>query len=314
MEAIGFGARFAVARRAGVAAAGPVFDFTGSALPAGASFARGSPATRFGAGGTLVSVAADVARIEPGGRGVLIEPAATNTLPASADWTDPAWTLRYLARNAAVLIEDATSGVGHSVKQNGSAPSYAAGQSVTMSVVAGEYAGPAKRYLVLVAGGSPVFADPVSAIFDLATGAATANGSTTAGTSALGGGMWLCWVGATAVAAGTISLVQVKLTDSATIDRAYAGDAASGIVATHVQIEAGGVASSRIPTGASAATRAADMLTLAWGTRGVADGTIGVRYTFDDGSTQDVATVVSGGTARVPTTLARRWLKRAERV
>ena len=61
-------------------------------------------------------------------------------------------------------------------------------------------------------------------------------------------------------------------------------------------------------------TRAADTLVLDWRSRGVGDGTIGVRYGFDDGSTQDVAAVVAGGMATVPTTLARRWIRRVQKL
>lgn len=55
----------------------------------------------------------------------------------------------------------------------------------------------------------------------------------------------------------------------------------------------------------AAAARAADVLTLNWASRGVADGAAVLRYTFDDGSSQDVAATIAGGTTIVPATLAR---------
>ncbi len=58
-------------------------------------------------------------------------------------------------------------------------------------------------------------------------------------------------------------------------------------------------ASSYIPTTTTALTRPADTLTLDWGSLGVPDSTITARYTFDDGSTQDVATVVASGKSAV---------------
>lgn len=65
---------------------------------------------------------------------------------------------------------------------------------------------------------------------------------------------------------------------------------------------------SPISTDAVAATRAGDVLTLDWGGQGVANGTIAVRYMFDDRSIQTLATTIAGGVSVVPTTLARRHL------
>lgn len=66
-----------------------------------------------------------------------------------------------------------------------------------------------------------------------------------------------------------------------------------------VQIEARTTPTSYIPTTTAAATRPGETLTLDWGSLGVPDSTITARYTFDDGSTQDVATVVTSGKSAV---------------
>jgi hypothetical protein len=52
-------------------------------------------------------------------------------------------------------------------------------------------------------------------------------------------------------------------------------------------------------------------LVLDWSSRGIADGSHTVRYTFDDATYQDVSTTVASGTATVPTNLNRRWIKSA---
>ncbi|TCP63947.1 hypothetical protein [Sphingomonas sp. PP-CE-1G-424] len=67
------------------------------------------------------------------------------------------------------------------------------------------------------------------------------------------------------------------------------------------QMERGSTASSYIPTTSAATTRAADVLTLNWAAKGVGDGAYTARYTFADGTTQDLPTKVEGGKAVVPT-------------
>jgi len=77
------------------------------------------------------------------------------------------------------------------------------------------------------------------------------------------------------------------------------------------QLEVGGMATSLIRTSGSAQSRAADVLTLDWGSKGVADGTRTVRYRFDDGSHADLPAQISGGLATVPTPLPRTALAAA---
>ncbi|MEQ9812338.1 MAG: hypothetical protein RLO50_06125 [Azospirillaceae bacterium] len=90
MHGIALGALPLPARRRADRAESPAmplhFDFTGGALPAGAGFARSSPAL----GPGLVAVAADTPRLYPGA-GLLLEGAATNLLPHSRDIAAGAW-------------------------------------------------------------------------------------------------------------------------------------------------------------------------------------------------------------------------------
>lgn len=310
MHAIGFGPRFAVERGARGRAA---FDFSGGVLPPGAQFARASAASAYDASGALVSVAADVARFDHdpathAARGLLLEDAATNLVSHSADWSDAYWSKVGVAAIPASLIESTATGP-HLVRQVSGDISYAVGQATTVSVIARERSGSAKRYLLLSLSTTPYFAGPASAIFDLAAGTAVASYAT-AGLRPAGGGAWLCWLTGVPVGAGSGQQVIARLTTAPDTTTSYTGDGASGLDVGRIQIERGSVATSRIATAAGPATRAADTLTLDWRSHGVPDGTAGVRYIFDDGSTQDVATAVTGGSAVVPA-LARPWLRGA---
>jgi hypothetical protein len=80
------------------------------------------------------------------------------------------------------------------------------------------------------------------------------------------------------------------------------------------QIEKIGVVTSPIFTSTVPVTRAADVVTLNWGSLGIADGTITARYTFDNGTTQDVVTVISGGVSTVPTNLNRPIIRRVDKI
>ena len=73
------------------------------------------------------------------------------------------------------------------------------------------------------------------------------------------------------------------------------------------QCEIGSTTSSFIPTSTTQATRAADQLSLT-----IPKGVTGLRYVFDDETSQDVA--VSAGAYTVPTILNRPYIKRIVRV
>lgn len=317
MDAIAFGHGMAV----GAAVRVPGFDFTRGVLPPGAMLTRASAGSRYTAAGVLASEAANVARFDYdpvtlAPRGLLIEAASSNAVQWSTDWTNAYWTKANLATTqATALIETSAANAAHTMQQATGDVTLTAGQAVTLSVIAAERAGSGKRYLLLSAGGAPAFSGTTSVIFNLGTGAVSASANVTAsGVVALGGGASLCWMTATPVAAASGQAVTVRLNGIATAANVYGGDGTSGLNVTHLQIEPGGVASSRIVTAGTAGTRAVDALVLGWGGIGVPDGAITVRYTFDDGSTQDVATTVSGGAAAVPATLARAWIKGARKV
>ena len=314
MTALGGGPGFRLNRRGKVP---PVFDFTGGVLPAGASLSRASSATRCDAAGTLASEAADVARfdydpVSHALRGLLVEPAATNQVLNSQDWTQSSWAVKTVTRTATTVIETVGTNA-HRMQQAANSHVLAAGAPVVLSCIAGELAGPAKRWLGLYFGPNGFAAAP-SATFDLAAGTVTQAANGTAGCIAAPGG-WLCWITATPNASVSTGGDQFYLSnDAANAIPSYAGDGASGLAITEMQLETGTLPTSRVRAGASAGSRAADVLTLDWGAKGAADGAIMVRFTFDDGSTQDMAATVSGGLASVPTGLDRPWLRRVEKI
>lgn len=314
MNALGFGTGFRLNRRSKIS---PVFDFTGGVLPAGASLTRASAATRCDGAGALASEASDVARFDydPAGhglKGLLIEAAASNVALNSQDWTQPSWTASNVTVTAATLVESSAT-VIHRVQLTTANRTLSSGAPVVMSAIAAELAGSAKRYLGMTLGATGFAAQP-SATFDLAAGAVTqvANGS--AGCVAAAGG-WLCWLSGVPNASVTTAAERYFVSNASGVAMpSYAGDGASGLRVSEVQFETGTLPTSRIRTGASAGNRAADGLTLDWGAKQLPDGAIMVRDGFDDGSSQDVAATVSEGLTSVPTTLARPWLKRAERI
>lgn len=304
MRALGMGGAIpevALRRRRGVAG----FDFGGGVLPAGASLTRASAASWRDAGGVLQSAGIDVARlghVYAGGAwtlgGLVYEPQpATNLLPNSRDAT--LWPVARLTMPSATrVIEDAASGV-HTTT---SSASYTAGVRYFLSGIASEIAGNAgKRYLTLMMGGG-AFGANASAVFDLATGTSVAvpGGPATlqAGMVATGAARWRCWLSAVAIAS-VATTARHGISNSNTSIASYAGDGASGFDMSDIQLESERL-SSPVVTGASAATRAGETLVLDWGSRGLGDGSYLFRYTFDDGSSQDAATSVSGGLASVP--------------
>jgi hypothetical protein len=91
----------------------------------------------------------------------------------------------------------------------------------------------------------------------------------------------------------------------------WSTDGISGVQVTHLQLEQGITApvTSIIPTSGTPTTREADLLILPWARRGIPDGEITARFLFDDGSFEDRAMTIAGGTVIVPTDLARTRLR-----
>lgn len=287
--------------------AGAAFDFSGGAMPAGASLTRASAGTRFNAAGVLASEAADVARFDfdpvtRACRGLLVEPAATNLLADASAFDGAAW-----ARSAALAVtanaEIAPDGTATAdVLTDGSTSSHA---SATQGVAAGALVASlfVRKDMAPRTTRTPLLrlsGPQIDLTFDTQTG-----DSLGAGGAIDCGDWWRVWV----ATAGGSTLAIYPAVATGALGTAYAMATTGAITAWGAQVETGDR-----PTSFVTGTRAADLLVLDWASRGVADGAVTLRYGFDDGSTQEVAATVSGGVTAVPTTLARRRIRRVERV
>lgn len=294
----------------GAAPTGPAvidgYDFTGATLD-GATLTRASAGRYLSDSDVLTSAAIDAARFDytagAGLRGLLIEPARTNVFVRSEEFDNASWTKNAttVTANAAVapdgastadrIVETTASGVAHNCQQTFSATS---GQPYTFSVYA-----KAAEVTVLgiamnqVGGGAPSY-------FNLLTGAVTAQGSHTATIESVGNGWYRCTISITATSTATASF-RVHLCPSVGT-YIYAGNASNGALFWGAQMENAATATSYIPTTTVAVARSADVLALVAPT-----GTATARYTFDDDTTQDVAT--AAGAYNAPTNLNRPRLR-----
>lgn len=317
MGAFGFGPGFAIRRAAALA---PVFDFGGGVLPPGAMLTRASVGRRFDAAGALVSEPADTARFDHdpatgARRGLLIEGAASNLLP----WSDRLDLFGESSQCAVVAdvgaAPDGSGGFDRLVPGVGSgvfpyvADTRVPKDAATTYTLSAFVRRETLRWMLLSGG---LYGDARFAWFDLQAGAVgtVGGGASGAAIARIDAATFRIAVTFTGTTSPYCLLAPVKA--DATFGADYAAGDTAG--AWGAMLEVGARASSPIATAGGAATRAADVLTLDWGGRGVADGTITVRYGFDDGSSEDATTTVAGGRATVPVGLARCWLRRAQLV
>ena len=301
MGALGIGPELSLGRGR-VRSAG--FDFGGGVLPAGASLARASSGSRIDGAGLVASAGANVARFDHDPatlalRGLLVEGQATNRAKYGGQldqWLrDQSGTAPTVTAAAATAPDGTFSATGVAL------PAVAAGGRATFYRVV--TATPADSHTASVwlkgaAGGERVWM------------ALTENGGIWTSRSCVLTTGWERF--AFTVTLGAMSYYLFFGVD--TRDTAQSPQSAQAFSIWGAQFEQGASASSYIATAAAEATRAADVLALDWTSLGVADGAITLRCTFDDGSTQDLAATVAGGTTTVPAGLARRWLRRVERL
>jgi hypothetical protein len=317
MEAIGFGPTLGLRQRR----SGAAFDFTAGALPPGASLARGSAATRVNAAGVLVSEASQVARFDydPATlalRGLLIEAAASNLLGRSEQLQLASLANMSVTADAASAPDGAMT-MDRLTPNAGTAAPYA-------SLLYSKTSGTTYCFSGFIKGGAGIqwgvlcadsFGSGRLAWFDLNAGTVAQAGANTIAATIrdFGGGIYRCAI----IFTGSNSVHHMF--SASTVAGSYNGSTFSGsdsVFGWGAMLEEGARATSYIATpGTSAVARAADVLTLDWASRGVGDGAIGARATFDDLTTQDLAMTVTGGSASLSGgALTRPCVRRIERV
>ncbi|NYZ18015.1 hypothetical protein HL658_36225 [Azospirillum sp. RWY-5-1] len=273
------------------------------ALPAGV-FSRLGTATYWDAAGVLRTAAAGVPRFDHHPvtgrcRGLLIEGAATNLLLRSQEFDAAAWSKAEVTvtANAAAapdggtamdkLVESAANGL-HRMSQS---VSLVSGQVYSFSCYA--RAGERSVLKLETSGGGWSTAPRVTV--NLATGTVQAiTGSPTSyGIEPVGGGVFRCWITATATA--TSGLVLLMLGNSASGEAiGYTGDGTSGLYLWGAQLEAGGAPTSYIATAGGTVTRAADVCALPTaGWWSATEGTLVVAWSVAAASAQTIRGVAA---------------------
>lgn len=201
-------------------------------------------------------------------RGVIIEPARTNSFVRSADFSTT-WVASQITvvTDQAVapdgttsmdLIRPSTSSAGHFIVQ--SFVGYVSGTSYTLSVFA---KASGYNFLRLSFPGAAFASTGRAACFNLSTGAlGVVQSGVTAVIEDWGNGIYRCSISATANASSSGDAgCTVNNANDATLTT-YAGDGTSGILVWGGQHETGLFVTSYIPTAAAAVTRAADTISI----------------------------------------------------
>lgn len=299
MGVIGLGVGIGSGRIATARAVG--FDLGADTLPAGVTLSRATPATCFDASGVLTVRPANAARFDHdpqtlARRGLLVEAAATNVLPWSSDLAGH-WAGDMGGSGSAPIVT-ALDAVAPDGTNAATRIDFVRGNGFSRIALSG---------VGTVPGMPMVFSVWLKAAGTAGASIALRLESEDGGTLTLDG-QWRRY-----------SLAAKANTDAASAQlllwsQVAGAPTAAAVHAWGAQLETGATATSPIATAGIAITRSADTVTLDWGSRGVPDGPITVRYEFDDASSQTVAGAVAGGRMTVPTDLARARLLRVTRI
>lgn len=289
----------------------------------GAVYTRAGPAWYYDAAGVYQTAAQDqplfdYSPVTGAFRGLLIEPAATNPVRFSDDCSivDATRMNRFdcTTPSASLMVEN-TGTVTPTLQY---IYDVTIGVTYFYSAVVQPYPGTlGKRYVGIAPARNLAGDTRIGITFDIEAGTIAAVQANAVGSvEALGDGKFRLSLHSTIPASATVPGNHFDFNfgpaPGAGRIAPYTGDGASGILISGVQCEPGQL-TTRIPTGATPVTRNAPTLLLPWARAGVADGPIGIRYIFDDLSTQDTSATVSGGWSTVPTNLNRArllgWLK-----
>jgi hypothetical protein len=228
------------------------------------TFTRASNATYFDADGVLQTASNNVARFDHdpatgASRGLLIEEARTNSIAYSEDFGDASWaklggrvvitTNQIVAPDGNLTADFAEANGGDSGSRLTRQTDVASSDGKTLSVFA--KAGTASFLQLLFGEDTEPWAN-----FDLSAGTVGSTGTVLSATiTPVGNGWFRCQVATSSTTAtnGTFGLVS-----SSAAGRAESNTLSTGLYIWGAQLEAGGFATSYIPTTGATATRAAD--------------------------------------------------------
>jgi len=247
-------------------------DFSSmTALPSFMTFSRASIGTYRDVDGLIKTAGSGVARfhVDPisGRRGFLSEGSRTNLMLHSSEFDNAVWvkTRSSVTANVAVapdgtttadkLVEDTETNT-HELRQDITKATSA------ITYTASWFAKSAERTRFQFVCSGTSFGDRANATFDTTSGtitsAAAVAGDFTNASARMenwGNGWWRCELTFTSNADNVVRQ-RASLHDGTSTN--YTGDGTSGLFLWHAQLEAGALASSCIPTGATTVTRAAD--------------------------------------------------------